>query len=141
MFRLPPTSTLPAPLFPYTTLFRSAVFQRHERLRLAALADAAHLAGDDHGGFRPPAAAFLGRAVVLAGGPQRVELAEVAADQRGQLVAVGIERVATEVVAKRVAPAGELLREGPFGGFGRSGERRVGKEGVRTCRAQVCAAQ
>src|SRR3546814_6713590 len=74
----------------------AAVFQRHERLRLAALADAAHLAGDDHGGFRPPAAAFLGRAVVLAGGPQRVELAEVAADQRGQLVAVGIERVRSE---------------------------------------------
>src|SRR3546814_17882293 len=43
----------------------SAVLQRHERRRLAAFADAAHLAGDDHGGFRPPAAAFLLRAVVL----------------------------------------------------------------------------
>src|SRR3546814_5304337 len=72
----------------------AAVFQRHARLRLAALADAAHLAGDDHGGFRPPAEAFIGRAVVLAGGPQRVELAEVAAEQRRQLVAVGIQGVA-----------------------------------------------
>src|SRR3546814_18142000 len=56
------------------------VLQRHEGLRFAALAHAAHLAGDDHGRFRPPAAAFLRRAVVLAGGPQRVELAEVAAE-------------------------------------------------------------
>src|SRR3546814_13873903 len=76
--RLPPRSTRTDTRFPSTTLFRSldaaaAVLQRHERLRLAALADAAHLAGDDHGGFRPPAAAFLLRAVVLAGGPQRVE--------------------------------------------------------------------
>src|SRR3546814_11672878 len=81
----------------------AAVFQRHERLRLAALADAAHLAGDDHGGFRPPAAAFLLRAVVLAGGPQRVELAEVAADQRGQFVAIGIEWVDAQIMAERVA--------------------------------------
>src|SRR3546814_17590745 len=73
----------------------AAVFQRHERLRLAALADAAHLAGDDPGGFRPPAAAFLGRAVVLAGRPQRLELAEVAAAQRRPRVAGGIEAGAT----------------------------------------------
>src|SRR3546814_10770279 len=82
MIRRPPRSTRTDTPFPYTTLFRSvareqlrvleirlgeeraldaaaAVLQRHERLRLAALADAAHLAGDDHGGFRPPAAAFL----------------------------------------------------------------------------------
>src|SRR3546814_6583624 len=78
----------------------AAVFQRHERLRLVALADADNLAGDDPGGFRPPAAAFLGRDVVLAGGPQRVELAAVAAAQRGQPVAVRIERVATEVDGK-----------------------------------------
>src|SRR3546814_9735045 len=87
MRRRPPRSTRTATLFPYTPLFRS----------FAALAHAAHLAGDDHGRFRPPAAAFLRRAVVLAGGPQRVELAEVAADQRGQFVAVGVERVAAQV--------------------------------------------
>src|SRR3546814_17738331 len=116
MIRRPPRSTRTDTPFPYTTLFRSvareqlrvleirlgeeraldaaaAVLQRHERLRLAALADAAHLAGDDHGGFRPPAAAFLLRAVVLAGGPQRVELAEVAA--RSEERRVGEECVST----------------------------------------------
>src|SRR3546814_21191157 len=58
------------------------VLKRHEGLRFAALAHAAHLAGDDHGRFWTPAAAFLWRAVVLAGGPQPVELAQVAADHR-----------------------------------------------------------
>src|SRR2546426_2044696 len=49
MIRRPPRSTL----FPYTTLFRSAVGTRHaerEERRLAAAGGVAHLLGARHGG-------------------------------------------------------------------------------------------
>src|SRR5690606_4841901 len=102
------------------------VLELHESLRFAALAHAHDLAGDDRGGFRTPAATFLLRAVVLAGRPQRVELAQVGADQRGQLVAVGIERMAAEIVAEGVALADELLRQRPLAGFGKFDAARRG---------------
>src|SRR5690606_34878432 len=98
----------------------AAILQHHEGLALAALADAGDLAGDDRGDLLAPAAtAALAVAVAaLARGaarlPQRVELAQVGPDQRLEFAAVGVERVAAQIVAERVALASQLLRHRPF---------------------------
>src|SRR5690606_36646630 len=86
------------------------VLDLDDGLRIAALAHRQHLAGHDHRGSRAPAARFGLRARR----PELVEQAQVVADQPLQLFAVGIERMAAEVVAEGVALAVELLLERPL---------------------------
>src|SRR5690606_1208975 len=108
----------------------AAILQRDEGLALAALADAGDLAGDDRGDLLAPAAAAAFAVAIAAlarraaGFPQRVELAEIGADQGLELVAPGVEGMAAEVVAQGLAFAGELLCQGPLGGFGQGDLRR-----------------
>src|SRR3546814_12397656 len=107
MIRRPPRSTRTDTLFPYTTLFRSALAdgRRCPSQRLSALNGAVHLRGI-------PVGPMLG----LTRRPILVE-----------------DRICVPVLGPfRVSP-----HEGPVGlKVSRSEERRVGKECVSTCRSR-----
>src|SRR3546814_13839770 len=106
MIRRPPRSTRTDTLFPYTTLFRSAVVGRPPPDHRAVPA----------GGLLRPAMG-AGRRVVPAGG----------GDHQCEGAAVALPHT----VARRFRWAARLLASAV-----RSEERRVGKECVSTCRSR-----
>src|SRR3546814_11523656 len=109
MIRRPPRSTRTDTLFPYTTLFRSPYFPKPLGLALREL----------------EAAARLGLAVLLA-----LDRAAVAGKEARRLDRCAQRRlVAGQCLADAVLDRAGLARK-------RSEERRVGKEGVRTCRSR-----
>ncbi|MNM42531.1 hypothetical protein D3C81_533730 [compost metagenome] len=93
----------------------TAIFQLDEDLALALAAHADHLAGKHGLHFRAPA--LLAATTVAVGAPDLFHRAEVGADQIAHVVAPGVERVAAEVEAQRVALAVEALQQRPFVGF------------------------
>src|SRR3546814_18845702 len=105
MIRRPPRSTRTDTLFPYTTLFRSGVFQKHAPIPMIC-----HVVFPAYGGRAP-------------GGARHRVFYRILVD--GFVVGVGVGlfyQVAHGHIEVRV--------------FGRSEERRVGKECVSTCRSR-----
>src|SRR3546814_18189566 len=113
MLRRPPRSTLTDTLFPYTTLFRSRHQQGHLGLRIAEVAE---VAGAGRAGRHAGRHAAAGVQVLV------VDLVDA---ERALLhdAAVGIVFAG----AVGAGPGAQLSAA-------RSEERRVGEEGVRTCR-------
>src|SRR3546814_20161131 len=113
MIRRPPRSTRTDTLFPYTTLFRSVEEQR-------IFISVAQRRGDRQRDGREQRAP-----------PQFAPQREQAAAEEG-----GVEEHVEIIALVPRAHSGEArhLQRVAFGAKARSEERRVGKEGVRTCR-------
>src|SRR5688572_24880056 len=81
------------------------VFDLHEHLAVALLAQADDLPGDDRLDLLAPTAAARLGAVL----PDLLQIAQVVSDQSAQLIAIRIERMAAEVMTQRLALAVEDL--------------------------------
>src|SRR3546814_14244574 len=134
MIRRPPRSTRTDTLFPYTTLFRSAVAleQRAEDRQVAEAGNLAVLLAavvlDQAGDGEALARRQLDRGLRPPGGQRRNR--EAAGDH--------LDRVG-ELADLRAHPHGNAASsdQGRREGEARSEVRRVGKEFVRTCRSRV----
>src|SRR3546814_20457383 len=129
MLRRPPRSTRTDPLFPYTTLFRSAAELIH---RGAAVDEILHHLGRHLG--RIGGDALVGDAVVAGedGGIGTVDRRRIAALPGGQPHRQLLQS------PERAGRLGELAlaQKGVLRSLLRSEERRVGKECVGTCRSR-----
>src|SRR3546814_18663946 len=120
MIRRPPRSTRTDTLFPYTTLFRSVDVEFQREIRLVLQASAA-LVGDVRGKPKRRVDILWQRAGEADGGQPVVVLVVVVDPGRQALAIGGVERRGEHRRARDGRRAAQ-----------RSGERRVGKAGVRT---------